>query len=138
MSKLAILDRKVEALQTRLAKANESLGKVTAELAAAITERDTYESTNAATAAIDSGLPNGTQVVFTYGRAETRKNLEGIVVATKPQEKGATLYRIRVGEGFDEQVLTVQAPAIVSHNYQSTPDASTDPLAGVTGEVTSA
>lgn len=138
MSKLAALDKKVAGLQSRLAKANEALGKITEELAVAITERDTYESSNAATAAIDSGLPNGTQVVFTYGRAETRKNLEGIVVATKPQEKGATLYRIRVGEGFDEQVLTVQAPAIVSHNYNPTPDASTDPLSDVADNVTSA
>lgn len=138
MSKLALLDKKVAAFQTRLDKANEAVAKLATELAAAIIERDIYESSNAATAAIDSGLPNGTQVVFTYGRAETKKNLEGIVVATKPQDKGATLYRIRVGEGFDEQVLTVQAPSIVSHNYQPTPDASTDPLADVSGEVTSA
>jgi hypothetical protein len=54
-----------------------------------------------------SRVEQGTEVRFTYGRAETKKELVGTVLGRKAQPKGADLVRISTGEGFDAQVVTV-------------------------------
>lgn len=112
--KLSTLRKRFDLLTARIAaiaKVQEELTTITAAIAAAEAGASTAH-------VVDSGLPVGTVVAFNYGRAETRKQLTGVVLATKTQEKGPTLYRITVGEGFDAQTYTVQANAIVSHNFE--------------------
>lgn len=114
-----LLKRK-EQLIAQAASLSERFTKVQAELDGI----DARIEQARISAIVDTGLPNGTTVTFNYGRAETKKQLTGVVVGSKPQEKGATLYRIRVGDGFDQQVLSTVGAAIVSHDYK--PDTGVD------------
>lgn len=81
--------------------------------------------------AIEAGLPAGTVVDFRFGRGEKVRHYIGTVIGSKPQDKGPTLYRVRVGEGFDEEIFKVFGAQITGHNFVATVDATeagADPL----------
>lgn len=85
--------------------------------------------------AIESGLPEGTEVEFKFGRGEKVRHYTGFVIGSKPQDKGPTLYRVRVGSGFDEEIFKLFGAQIVSHNFVATPVEGADPLDAVTDPV---
>lgn len=61
-----------------------------------------------------SRVEQGTEVRFTYGRADTRKEYTGTVLGRKAQPKGADLIKVSVGEGFDAQVLSAYIHAVTA------------------------
>ena len=67
----------------------------------------------AAPAPIRVVLSVGTEVSFFYGRGPNRHKLEGKVVAVKLDGDKAVAYRLSSGEGFYEQLYTVQPGSIV-------------------------
>lgn len=57
----------------------------------------------------------GATVDFNYGKSPNLRALTGQVVAVKPNEpgqKGGTLVKIAVGEGFDAQLVVVFPSAV--------------------------
>lgn len=141
------MSAKVTALQTRLTGVQKQITELEAKLVKAratevelTTQITTAQSTGAQQEAIDAGLPSGTVVVFTYGRADTKKELTGVVQGTKPQEKGGALYRISSGEGFDLQTYTVSSAFIVAYQQGDAVPAepatvAPDPLADLGADV---
>lgn len=131
MSKLDNLNKRkeqliktLEAASAKFTKAQDDLTKLNEQIAV-------VEVTAQIEGAVTAGLPAGTQVDFVYGRAETKKTYQGVVVGSKPQEAGPTLYRISVGEGFDQQLFNVTGVAIQSHNYNPAPvDSTLDYVSG--------
>lgn len=47
-----------------------------------------------------------------FGRGEKKKLVQGKVVARKTQDKGADLIRVVVGEGFEQETLTLLINAV--------------------------
>jgi hypothetical protein len=49
--------------------------------------------------------------VFTYGKGDGKRDLEGQIVGVKPADpadkKSATILNVAVGEGFDAQLVKV-------------------------------
>lgn len=110
---LATQQAKVEATKVRLAAAEAS------------------KEETAGADLIEAGLPAGTEVEFRFGRGEKVRHYVGIVIGSKPQDKGPTLYRVRVGEGFDEEIFKVFGAQITGHNFVATPSegaVAADPL----------
>lgn len=66
-------------------------------------------------AGLEAAVVEGAVVTFNFGRGEEkRRTLTGTVIATRPAgEKQAPAARVRVGSGFDEEVLTIH-PAWVT------------------------
>lgn len=60
-------------------------------------------------AGLEASVVEGAVVTFTFGRGEEKKRtLTGTVIGTRPAgEKQAPAARVRVGSGFDEEVLTI-------------------------------
>jgi len=129
---VATLRKSVAALEAAGVKLMGKIADNEAALARKKIELAEAESATVVSSAVELGLPTGTAVEFFYGRAETKKQLSGIVLASKPADKGPTLYRVQTGEGFDAQVFTIQAAAIISHNYVPTP--TVDVLDGVVAD----
>lgn len=121
MSKLISLQKTAAALTARLDKATALVIELTPKAAAAVAAANAYASVALIEGAVDAGLPNGTNVTFSYGRAETKKELSGVVVGSKPQEKGPTLYRIQSGTGFDSEIYKLFGTQILTHDYNPTP-----------------
>lgn len=121
MSKLAALQKRQEQLVKTLGAASAKFTKAQDDLTKLNEQIAIVSVTAAIEGAVTAGLPAGTAVDFTYGRAETKQTLQGVVVGSKPQEKGPTLYRISVGEGFEQQLFNVTGAAIQSHNYNPNP-----------------
>lgn len=62
-----------------------------------------------------SKIVAGRVVDFNYGKAPNLRPLSGAVVGVKaavPGEKGGTLVRVAVGEGFDAQIVTIFPSAV--------------------------
>jgi hypothetical protein len=132
---VALLTKTVTALAAAIEKLGITLAAKQVAFAAKSAELEAAKLVTDVADAVEAGLPAGTNVTFYYGRAETKKTLAGVVLASKPMEKGATLYRIQTGDGFDQQSFTIQAAAIISHDYNPTP--AGDPLDGIdAGDVT--
>lgn len=92
-------------LETALAAAVASVAGIEAKLAELRPQAEAELAAAAAREAIDvTGLPQGTRVAYAFGRAEKRRNLEGVVRTFNPETK---TYRILSGTGFDEELHTV-------------------------------
>lgn len=56
-------------------------------------------------------LSPGVNIVFTYGKGDGKRDLEGQIVGVKPADpadkKSATILNVAVGEGFDAQLVKV-------------------------------
>lgn len=50
-------------------------------------------------------VEQGTIITFEYGRAEKRRTLTGVVMGRKGQDKGPDLLKVRVGEGFEAEIV---------------------------------
>ena len=110
----AVLTRRIEAVKVQRAAAETYLQTSAELLADLVQNRDRLLAEEAARAAIEAqGLPPGTAVTFEFGRAKTRCDKAGTVVAFRPKgENTAAAYRIEVGEGFDKDVYTVPATSV--------------------------
>ena len=88
-----------KSFREQLASANLQLTALTARIA---------ELTVKAASEFDYSLVKvGVKVDAMFGRAEKKRQISGVVVAIKQQEKGADMVRIQAGEGFDMVVETV-------------------------------
>lgn len=74
------------------------------------------EAVTLLTAKLDSevdpaALVEGANVVFDYGKGDTKRSLTGTITGVKPADpavaKSATLIRVAVGTGFDAQIVTI-------------------------------
>jgi recombinational DNA repair ATPase RecF len=88
----------------RLISAQARLAKLQAEVDALVIE--------AATEVNVETLREGDTVKFNYGRAEKARELVGIVQGVKATDKGQTLVRVKIGSGFDAEVVTTFATSI--------------------------
>ncbi len=117
MSSLASLnaakDRLIQSRATAVTNHEKKLADFDSKITAAEAEIDAFIAANKGAADIAAGLPGGAVVKFEYGRGDTKKVLTGTVLGTKPQDKGGVLYRLKHGEGFDEQIVTVLAGAVL-------------------------
>lgn len=90
-----------------IAKKKAQIATLTAEVTALQAKADTE---------IDPALiVAGVKVDFNYGKAPSLRPLTGTVTGVKvsePGQKGGTLVRIAVGEGFDAQVVTIFPSAV--------------------------
>ena len=102
--RLETIETQSKTLSEKLAALSEEYRKLSEELASAAQADE-----NAA--AIANGLPVGANVTFVYGRAESKRTLNGVVKASKPTDAGRQ-YKIESGEGFDTELFTVLGSAI--------------------------
>ena len=67
-------------------------------------------------AGLEAAVVEGAVVTFNFGRGEEkRRTLTGTVIATRPAgEKQAPAARVRVGSGFDEEVLTIHPAWVIA------------------------
>lgn len=67
-------------------------------------------------AGLEAAVVEGAVVTFTFGRGEEKKRtLTGTVIAVRPAgEKQAPAARVRVGSGFDEEVLTIHPAWVIA------------------------
>lgn len=59
-----------------------------------------------------SDLEQGVAVLVDYGRGDKARELAGVVLGTKVTEKGTTLVRVKVGNAFDAETITVHLSQI--------------------------
>lgn len=133
MSKIEAIQKQLTKLAEEKTKLNEKLNDNATKTKALTEELAQVQQTEKYAAAIINGLPTGTEVSFTYGRAESKRTLTGQVVAFKKTDTG-TQYRLRVGSGFDEELLNVLDSAILAYKKDeielSDPVVNTGPDAG--------
>ena len=112
MSKLAIIVASIATIEAKIVKALETVENLQAKLAEQLNLRDNF-------AAIEA-LAEGYQVRVTVGRAETKQELIGTIVAVRPGEVtvddegvesvGERLFKVKVtrtGDEFDAEFVTV-------------------------------
>ena len=104
--------KRAEKFRTQATEADEQAVKYD-ELAATLPESNPAASTSKARPVIEVG----TAVTFRFGRTTSTSKarvLDGVVKARKDDEGGKPeAYKIAVGEGFDEELFTVQPGAIL-------------------------
>lgn len=99
---------KIEELQAALVAAEAKKVELAADLVKA--EAEDKEGSK-----LRNGLPSGTVIVFSFGKAGNKKNIEATVVGFKPAEgKSPALYKATAGEGFDTRTYTVPVYEIVA------------------------
>lgn len=114
---------------------NEKIAKLEAQRTQLQNQRDNAELVEAVAA--------GFTVSFKVGRAETRRELTGVVLG-RGEIKGVDCVRVQTGEGFELEVhtvkvaelLTIAAPGTVDPAVEAVvnaADTSADPLASVLG-----
>ncbi len=54
----------------------------------------------------------GTTVIVKLGRAETTREVVGVVIGVKEEEDGAKLFKVQYGVGFDADIAVVGAAKI--------------------------
>ncbi|MEJ1593506.1 hypothetical protein SMA75_20140 [Escherichia coli] len=59
-----------------------------------------------------ANLAAGTTITFNYGRADTRKELQGVVKGVADTDKGRRI-KVESGEGFDAEIYIIEVAAIV-------------------------
>lgn len=112
MSKLSIIIASIATIEAKIVKALETVENLQAKLAEQLNLRDNF-------AAIEA-LAEGSQVRVTVGRAETKQELVGTIVAVRPGEVsqneegeevvGERLFKVKVtrtGDEFDAEFVTV-------------------------------
>ena len=104
--------KRAEKFRTQATEADEAAAKYD-ELAATLPESNPSASSAKARPVIEVG----TAVTFRFGRTTSTSKarvLDGVVKARKDDEGGKPeAYKIAVGEGFDEELFTVQPGAIL-------------------------
>lgn len=55
----------------------------------------------------------GTAVIIKQGRAETTREVQGVVIAVKHDDDGTAKYKVQYGEGFDADIAVVHAAGIL-------------------------
>lgn len=89
---------KLESLQKRIASDTEKFNEL----------RNEYDMIDK----LDN-VSVGTMVVIKQGRAETTREVQGVVIAVKHDEDGTAKYKVQYGEGFDADIAVVHAAGIL-------------------------
>lgn len=89
---------KLESLQKRIASDTEKFNEL----------RNEYDMIDK----LDN-VSVGTKVVIKQGRAETTREVQGVVIAVKHDEDGTAKYKVQYGEGFDADIAVVHAAGIL-------------------------
>ena len=121
---------KIETLTARIAADTQTIAELRQQLAAA---------------ALVNDVAAGYTVTFKVGRAETRREVEGMVLG-RGIVKDVDTVRAQVGEGFETEVFNVKVAELLSIKAPGTDkadepgaetaptgDVSADPLASVLG-----
>lgn len=69
-----------------------------------------------------------------FGRGEKKKLVQGKVVARKTQDKGADLIRVVVGEGFEQETLTLLINAVSRVVFDADGNPGPEPVVSAEGE----
>lgn len=111
MSKIATAITK---LSTAIAAAQATIAGCEAKLAELQPQLEAeQEAARLAEEREAKGYAEGTAVVLTFGRGETKKTLEGKVVAFAPKnDKVPASYAVLVGTGIDAKIVKVPAVAV--------------------------
>lgn len=112
-TKIETITKRLTAIDEAIKTSNEKIIKLQEERATLVQSFDAVREAEERDNAINRGLPVGTGVTFVYGRAESKRTLQGVVKATKPTEQGCQ-YKIEAGIGFDAELFTVLGSAIES------------------------
>lgn len=99
--------RKALTLDEKIAKAQATLDKAKADLFSLTAQRDA--------AAAFANVAAGDTVVFTLGRAETKRTLTGSVIA-RGEVDGADSVKVIAGEGLNTAVYLVKVSALDAVN----------------------
>lgn len=110
-TKADTIRKRLETIASQSAALNTKLNELADERVKLQTELVQAEANAERDSALANGLPVGTPVTFTYGRAESKRTLQGVVKASKATDAGRQ-YKIESGEGFDSELYTVLAGAI--------------------------
>ncbi|BAP15819.1 hypothetical protein AVU67_gp13 [Ralstonia phage RSJ2] len=89
----------------------EQLTAVESQIKTLETKRDELAAKIEAEQAL-SNVAAGTTIVFNYGRAETRKELTGVVKGVADTDKGRRI-KVESGEGFDATIYVIEPAAVV-------------------------
>lgn len=105
------LNAQITKLQTARAAAVATIEGIDAKLPELIAQRDAEVAAEQARAAVEAnGVPVGTAITFDYGRAATRTERTGKVLAFRAKtDTVPAAYKVETGEGFDLEVVTVLA-----------------------------
>ena len=79
-------------------------------------DTENYNKIKAEYEIIDSldNISVGTAVTIKQGRAETTREVTGIVIAIKPEDDGSAKYKVQYGEGFDADIAVVHSSGILA------------------------
>ena len=80
------------------------------------TDTENYNKIKAEYEMIDSldNISVGTAVTIKQGRAETTREVTGIVIAIKHEDDGSAKYKVQYGEGFDADIAVVHSSGILA------------------------
>lgn len=65
-----------------------------------------------------ANLAAGTTVTIRIGRADTAREVVGLIAGVKDEEDGSKKYKVTYGSGFDADIVVVTAGQIVSIGEQ--------------------
>lgn len=79
-------------------------------------DTENYNKLKAEYEMIDSldNISVGTAVTIKQGRAETTREVTGIVIAIKHEDDGSAKYKVQYGEGFDADIAVVHSSGILA------------------------
>jgi len=79
-------------------------------------DTENYNKIKAEYEIIDSldNISVGTAVTIKQGRAETTREVTGIVIAIKHEDDGSAKYKVQYGEGFDADIAVVHSSGILA------------------------
>lgn len=64
---------------------------------------------------LEHAVTVGAVCTFNYGRGDTARTLKGVVTAVRPgADKIAPAAKVRVGEGFDEELLSIHPAWVIA------------------------
>jgi hypothetical protein len=129
-TKIETITKRLTAIDEGIKTANEKIIKLQEERATLVQSFDAVREAEERGNAINRGLPVGTNVTFVYGRAESKRTLQGVVKGTRPTAQGCQ-YKIGAGTGFAAELFTVLGSAIESFDLTV---GGTDPVADAAEE----
>lgn len=84
-----------------------------------------------------SKIQAGAFITFSHGKGENKAELQGQVLGRRDPaegEKGKTLIKVAVGEGFDAMVLVIAPEAVTKIHFPAAEGAEADALNGVVSQ----
>ncbi|CAB3795589.1 hypothetical protein [Pararobbsia alpina] len=116
----------------------EQIAALQARIAADTAKLNELQAAEKASSALET-LAADAPVRFVFGRAENRKEYDGVVLGIAETDKGKRI-KVQYGEGFDAQIVVIDPSAILSVGdaekeadapESTAQDAAADPLASI-------